>query len=159
MKKLSSVLVLLFAVLVIVPCDLHAQKRRDVKGTIFKDPNGNNRLDNNEKGGQSATVWLYRVLPDGSKKRVGRVNTDQAGNYEFKNVPSGKYFMAVRYDSNKLAVRTRTFGVGGGSNAAYNANIPFVTPATINQYPRLTATPNPANLDESGTTPVSPPAP
>jgi hypothetical protein len=159
MKKLPAFLIILLAFLMVVPSDLHADKRRDVKGTIFRDPNGNNRLDNNEKGGESATVWLYRVLPNGKKRKVGRVNTDQAGNYNFKNVPAGKYFIAVRYDSNKLAVRTRNFNIGGGSNAPYNANVPFVTPATINKYPRLTATPNPDNLDDDGSNIVSPPAP
>jgi|APTNR8051073442_1049403.scaffolds.fasta_scaffold20166_3 hypothetical protein len=160
MKKLPAFLVLFLAVLMVVPSDLHAAKgRRDVNGTIFNDPNGNNKLDNKEKGGQSATVWLYRVLPNGKKRKVGKVSTDQAGNYKFNKVRSGKYFIAVRYNSNKLAVRTRTFTIGGGSNAPFNANIPYVTPSTINKYPNLTSTPNPANLDEDGTNPSTPFAP
>lgn len=153
MKKLPAFLVLLLALLMVVPSDLHAAKRRDVTGTIYNDPNGNNRLDNNEKGGQSATVWLYRILPNGGKRKVGKVSTDQAGNYKFNNVSAGKYFIAVRYSSNKLAVRTRTFTIGGGSNAPFKANIPFVTPSTVRRYPNLTPTPNPANLDENGTNP------
>jgi hypothetical protein len=159
MKKLSAFLFLLLAVLLAVPSDLHAaKKRRDVTGVIFNDPNGNNRLDNQEKGGAPATVWLYRILPNGKRRNVGRVSTDQAGKYNFKNVRTGKYFIAVRYNSNKLAVRTRTFTIGGGSNP-FNANIPFVTPATVKNYPNLTPTPNPANLDEDGNNSSTPFAP
>lgn len=159
MKKLPAFLVLLLAFLMVAPADLHAaKKRRDVTGTIYNDPNGNNKLDNNEKGGQSATVWLYRILPNGGKRKVGKVSTDQAGNYNFKNVRTGKYFIAVRYNSNKLAVRTRNFTIGGGSNP-FKANIPYVTPGTIKKYPNLTSTPNPANLDEDGTNPSTPFAP
>ena len=161
MKKLPTLLVLLLAFLMGAPADLHAAKRRDVKGTIYNDPNGNNRLDNNEKGGQPSTVWLYRVRPNGKRKKVGKVTTDNAGNYVFKNVKPGKYFISVRYNTNKFAVRTRTFTIGGGSNAPFNANIPFVNPTTVNKYPQLTPTPNPANLDQdgNGSTNVTPSAP
>ncbi len=157
MKKLPVFLFLFLAMLMVVPADLHAAKRRDVKGTIYNDPNGNNRLDNNEKGGQPATVWLYRVLPNGRKRKVGKVSTDAAGNYTFKNVRTGKYFISVRYNANKFAVRTRTFTIGGNSDAPFNANIPYVTPSTANRYPQLTPTPNPANLDQDQqTTPSAP---
>ena len=158
MKKLPALLVIFLAFLLVVPSDLQAAKR-DVTGTIFNDPNGNNRFDKNEKGGQAATVWLYQVLPNGNKRKIGKVSTDQAGNYTFKNVPAGRYFMSVRYNSNRFAVRTATFGIGGNSNAPYNANVPFVTPATVNKYPKLTSTPNPNNLDEDGSNTVSPAAP
>lgn len=159
MKKLPAFLVILLAFLMVSPSDLHAAKRRDVTGTIYNDPNGNNKLDNNEKGGQAATVWLYRILPNGGKRKVGKVSTDQAGNYKFNNVRTGRYFIAVRYNSNKLAVRTRNFTIGGGSTNPFNANIPYVTPATIKNYPNLTPTPNPANLDQNGTNPATPFAP
>ena len=97
MKKLPSlVLFVFFAVLMASPADLMAAKRRNVTGTIYNDPNGNNRLDNNEKGGQPAAVWLYRILPNGKRRKVGRVGTDQAGNYLFKNVRPAKYFIVVR---------------------------------------------------------------
>lgn len=158
MKKLPVFLILFLAMLMVAPADLHAAKGRDVKGTIYNDPNGNNRLDNNEKGGQASTVWLYRVRPNGKRKRVGKVSTDNAGNYVFKNVKPGKYFISVRYNSTKFAVRTRTFTIGGNSNAPFNANIPFANPTTVNRYPQLTPTPNPANLDEdgNGVTPFAP---
>jgi hypothetical protein len=158
MKKLPALLVIFLAFLLLVPSNLQAAKR-DVTGTIFNDPNGNNRFDKNEKGGQSATIWLYHVLPNGNKRKVGKVSTDQAGNYTFKNVPSGRYFISVRYNSNRFAVRTNPFNLGGNSNAPYNANVPFVTPATVNKYPKLTSTPNPNNLDEDGSNTVSPAAP
>jgi hypothetical protein len=158
MKKLPAFLVIVLAFLMVVPSDLHAAKR-DVTGTIFRDPNGNNRLDKNEKGGEAATVWLYQVLPNGKRRKFGKVSTDQAGNYTFKNVPTGRYFMSVRYNTNRFAVRTRNFTIGGKSNAPYNANVPFVTPATVNKYPKLTSTPNPDNLDEDGGTGNSPFAP
>lgn len=157
MKKLPVFLILFLAMLMSVPSDLHAAKRRNVTGTIFNDPNGNNKLDNREKGGQPATVWLYRVLPSGKKRKIGKVSTDATGNYSFKNVRSGKYFISVRYNSNKFAVRTRTFTIGGNTDAPFRANIPFVNSSTVNKYPNLVPTPNPANLEQDQ--PTSPSAP
>lgn len=157
MKKLAlPFLATLLALLASIPSEVQAA-RRDVTGTIFNDPNGNNRLDNNEKGGTKATVWLYRILPNGSRRKVGKVSTDPAGNYTFKNVQSGRYVIAIRYNNNKLAVRTRPFTIGGNSNAPFRANFPTVTRQTLNRYPNLTETPNPNNLDENE--PVSPFAP
>lgn len=157
MKKLAlPFLATLLAFLASIPSEVQAA-RRDVTGTVFNDPNGNNRLDNSEKGGTKATVWLYRILPNGSRSRVGKVSTDQTGNYTFKNVKSGQYVIAIRYNNSKLAVRTRNFTIGGNSNTPFRANLPVVTRQTLNRYPNLTETPNPNNLDQNE--PVSPFAP
>ncbi|MCB1203862.1 MAG: hypothetical protein KDN18_06360 [Verrucomicrobiae bacterium] len=157
MKKFALPFVAtILAILTSSPVEVQAANR-DVTGTIFNDPNGNNRLDNNEKGGAKATVWLYRILPNGSRRKVGKMSTDQAGNYTFKNVKPGKYVIAIRYSTNKLAVRTRPFTIGGKGNSPYRANFPFVTNQTLKRYPSLTQTPNPANLDQNES--VSPFAP
>lgn len=161
MKTPAFSLLLVLVALFVLPVDSFAAGKKTVKGTIFKDPNGNNRLDPNEKGGTAATIWLYRVFPDGSVRKIRRVRTDQVGNYSIPNVPFGRYFLAVRYGNGTLAVRTGVFRVGPRGTGSVR-NIPLVTRATLNNNPAYrgyTTTTTPDNLNQGPTTPVSPSAP
>lgn len=150
----SLVLLLTFLLL---PSDAFAILKKTLNGTIYKDPNGNSRLDANEKGGVVSTIWLYRVFPNGSVRRVRRVRTDQVGNYQIRNVPYGLYFLAIRYGQG-LAVRTGRFQVGGNGVGSIR-NVPLVNRQTINRYPGLTFTDIPENLNKGPDNPVSPSAP
>ncbi len=126
---------------------------KTIRGTIFNDPNGNGRLDPQEKGGVASTIWVYRIMPNGSRRLIRRVRTDAVGNYTLANLPHGRYFMGVRYGNRRFAVRTGIFTIGPRTGGAMR-NIPVATAQTINRYPGLSRTPNPANL--SSQAPVSP---
>jgi hypothetical protein len=156
--KNSAFSLFLLVALFLLPSDLFAVPKKTLTGTIFKDPNGNNRLDANEKGGVASTVWLYRVYPNGSVRRVRRVRTDQVGNYRMRNVPFGLYFLAIRYGQQGLAVRTGRFRVGP-NGAGSLRNVPLVNRQTINRYPGLDFTETPDNLNKGPDGPVSPSAP
>jgi hypothetical protein len=151
-------LFLLLLALMASPVALLAQgagREADITGTIYLDVNQNGRFDGQDKIGKRTQVWLYQVLPDGRRKRIGRVTTDQSGRYTFGSMPTGKYFVAARLP-NKLAVRTSPFLLSGASRLSVN-NIPIVTRQTINRYPFLQPIGNPANLDnEPDSTPFAP---
>jgi len=154
--KKRLLLVLLLAILT-GPVAVFAQSGREteVTGTVYNDRNKNRRFDGQDTAAKKSSVWLYRVLPDGRRQKIRRLSTDQNGRYSFGLMPSGKYFIAVRLP-NKLSIRTAPF-VLNGVNRLNVRNIPVVTRGTINQYPGLTITPNPANLDDQGgTSPHSP---
>jgi hypothetical protein len=160
MNLTKRTLILLILALMAFPAALTAQGNRpgretDITGTIYRDVNNNGRFDGQDKIGKKTKVWLYRVLPDGRRKRVGRVTTGKDGRYTFGAMPSGKYFVAAKL-SRKIAVRTSPFLLNGASRLSVN-NIPIVTRATINRYPFLQPIGNPANLDsEPGATPFAP---
>lgn len=153
-------LLLLILALMVFPAALTAQGTRpgreaDITGTVYLDVNKNGRFDGQDKIGKRTKVWLYRVLPDGRRKKIGRMTTDANGRYTFGSMPTGKYFVAARLP-NKLAIRTSPFVLNGASRLSVN-NIPIVTRATINRYPFLQPIGNPANLDnEPGATPFAP---
>ena len=154
----KQTLFLLLLALMALPVALLAQgagRETDITGTVYLDVNNNGRFDGKDKIGKRTDVWLYRVLPNGSRKRIGRMTTDKSGRYTFGAMPIGKYFIAARLP-NKIAVRTSPFNLNGSSRLSVN-NIPFVTPETINRYPFLQPSGNPGNLDsEPGATPFAP---
>ncbi len=163
MKLPSLFFVALAALFVFAPDGAHAQekakpkpKAKDVTGTVFRDPNKNGRLDPKEKGGVASTVWLYRVMPNGTRRKIRKIQTNAVGQYVFKRVPFGRYFLAFRFGPNKLAVRTGVFRVGPRTNST--RNIPYATAQTLKNYKFLSPTPNPDNLDKDNP-PVSPYSP
>jgi hypothetical protein len=158
LKKRNLLLLLLLA-LMAAPVALLAQNRAgretDITGTVYLDKNNNGRFDGQDKIGKRTKVWLYRILPDGRRKKIGRMATDKSGRYTFGSMPTGKYFIAARLP-NKLSVRTSPFILKGVGRLSVN-NIPVVTRQTINRYPFLSTIANPANLDnEPGTSPFAP---
>jgi hypothetical protein len=157
MKALKFTLttaLLVVAVLAAEPASAQTKPpTKTIRGTIFRDTNGNGRLDSREKGGVASTIWLYRVMPNGTRRKVRQVRTDAVGNYTLANLPHGRYFLGIRYNNSKFAVRTGVFVVGPKTGGVAR-NIPLVTPQTINRYPSLAQVPNPANLDRQA--PVSP---
>jgi hypothetical protein len=158
MKILKRTLFLLLLALMASPVALLAQgagRETDITGTVFRDANNNGRLDGQDRAGKRTAVWLYRVLPNGKRRKVGRVTTDANGRYTFGAMPIGRYFIAARFTKN-LAIRTPAFTVNGSSRLAIR-NIPTVNRQTVDQYPDLRPVGNPANLDdEQGSTPFSP---
>jgi hypothetical protein len=154
----KQTLLLFLLSLMAAPLALQAQgpgREADITGTVYLDVNKNGRFDGQDKIGKRTKVWLYRVLPDGRRKKIGRVATDGNGRYTFGSMPTGKYFVAARLP-NKLAIRTSPFVLNGASRLSVN-NIPIVTRQTINRYPFLQPIGNPANLDnEPSSTPFAP---
>lgn len=151
-------LFLLLLALMASPVALFAQgagRETDVTGTVYLDVNNNGRFDGQDKIGKRTKVWLYRVLPNGRRKKIGRMTTDANGRYRFGAMPTGRYFVAARLP-NKLAIRTSPFTLSGASRLSVN-NIPVVTRQTINRYPFLQTIGNPANLDnQPNVTPSAP---
>jgi len=154
--KKRLLLVLLLAILT-GPGDVFSQSRREteVTGTVYNDKNKNRRFDGQDTAAKKSSVWLYRVLSDGRRKKIRRVTTDRNGRYSFGAMPAGKYFIAARLP-NKLSIRTALFVLNGVKRLNIR-NIPVLTRGTINQYPGFSITPNPANLDgQGGTSPFAP---
>jgi hypothetical protein len=154
----QRILLLLLLAIMAYPVALLAQgagREADITGTIYLDVNNNGRFDGQDKIGKRTEVWLYRILPNGSRKRIGRMTTGKSGRYTFSAMPIGKYFIAARLP-NKIAIRTSPFNLNGKDRLRVS-NIPFVTPQTINRYPFLQPSGNPGNLgSEPGATPFAP---
>lgn len=147
MKAQTLLLLVAAALLGAIGLEAAPQRTRTVSvtGTIYNDTNRNNRLDRGERSGQHATVWLYRVRPNGTRLRVGRVKVNKDGQYLFDRINPGKYLISVQFSANKFAVRTRAFNVSALARGEVR-NIPFVNRQTVKHYPSLSPTPNPANL-------------
>ena len=81
----------------------------------------------------------------GAKVRVKVIQTNQAGNYKFPNVPFGRYFLAIRYGGGKFAVTGRPFRLGAQGPSVVR-NIPFMTARTVSRYRGYAPTRNPGGL-------------
>lgn len=159
MNLTKRTFLLIFLALLAGPAATFAKKNpgreTGVTGTVYVDKNKNGRFDGQDTAAKKTKVWLYRVLPDGQRQKIRRITTDPNGRYDFGPMPIGKYFITARLP-NKLSVRTAPFVLNGVGRLRVT-NIPVVTKGTINRYPGLSLTPNPANLDDQGET--SPSAP
>jgi uncharacterized repeat protein (TIGR01451 family) len=92
-----------------------------ISGTVFNDLN-NNGVDNNEPPLPGTTVYLYRVLPDGSQVLIGTTVTDSNGDYLFPDLPNGNYVVSTN------ALNTTASGLFQTTQTTTNA----VQPVTIN---------------------------
>ncbi len=158
--KNPLLLLLVACFLIAVPSGVFAQNpgTRDVSGSVFRDPNTNGRLDKNEKAVETGTVWLYRVEANGQLTKIrGPLPTNAGGQYNLKNVPFGRYVLAIRYNRTGQSVRTGIFRVGKGTKGL-TRNVPFITPQTASKYPGYQQTANPGNLQDGnqGNSPSAP---
>ena len=155
LTKFTQILVLIavgFAPAVVFSQQTRPARTTDVGGTVFLDANRNGKLDARENGRRKATVWLYRVMPNGSRKRIAKTRTNGRGEYRFASQQSGKYVIAIRF-SNKFSVRRSSFTLG--TSRQETVNIPFMTKQTVGSYGSFKETGNPANLDDDNQNQVS----
>jgi hypothetical protein len=70
-----------------------------ISGTVFNDLNNNGGTVPTQEPGEpplpGTTVFLYRVLPDGSLILIGTTVTNGTGDYLFPDLPPGNYVVAT----------------------------------------------------------------
>jgi hypothetical protein len=70
-----------------------------ISGTVFNDLNNNGGTVPTQEPGEpplpGTTVFLYRVLPDGSLILIGTTITNGTGDYLFPDLPPGNYVVAT----------------------------------------------------------------
>ena len=71
---------------------------RTIKGRVFIDVNENGVKDNNEINVSGIPVTLYKLDNDASTK-VFETTTDKEGNYSFKDLDVGRYYIDLNYNS------------------------------------------------------------
>jgi hypothetical protein len=129
MKKTAFFILLLATFCLFTPTDSFAARVARLSGAIYRDSNGDNNQNRDERGGASAIIWLYRVLPNGAVQRVRQVYTDSRGNYKVNNVTYGNYFLSIHYlTGGGTPIRTANFRVGAASVVR---KVPIVTSATV----------------------------
>ena len=82
----------------------------NIQGTIWYDENSDGKRDETEKKLSGIKVTLYnakekQILKDSNGKNM-EITTDQEGNYEFYNIPKGKYNVIAYYDKESYDVGT-----------------------------------------------------
>lgn len=91
---------------------------RTIKGKVFIDANEDGVKDNNEIGVSSVPVTLYKLDNDSSTK-IFETTTDKDGNYIFKDLDIGRYYIDLNYNSSiyDLSLRYATENQATDSDA------------------------------------------
>ncbi|MBU5361853.1 hypothetical protein KQI58_12295 [Enterococcus raffinosus] len=69
------------------------EKTGSIAGTVWLDENEDGKQDRNER--KLPAVKLHLVAADDRKQVISEVSTDRAGNYEFTELKSGNYYVAI----------------------------------------------------------------
>lgn len=69
------------------------EKTGSIAGTVWLDENEDGKQDGNER--KLPAVKLHLVAADDRKQVISEVSTDRAGNYEFTELKSGNYYVAI----------------------------------------------------------------